>query len=169
MKKNNLGFMLAELVIVSGVVIVAIFSLYAGFSTVFVQYKEQSKYYSADAMYMARNMMTFFIDENKMNGMIFKLKSTNYLDISNCADLNIYNNDKEKNICNDLKNVYNVNKMFFIKKSGVFNLQSLNINQTFKDYLKFFNNNESSIIDNKEHYYILVETNNLYYGSIKIS
>lgn len=169
MKKNNLGFMLAELVIVSGVVIVAIFSLYAGFSNVFVQFKEQSKYYSADAMYMARNMMTFFIDENKMNTMISKIGVTNFLDISNCADLNIYNEEKETNICNDLKNVYNVNKMFFVKKSGISTLQSSDINQTFKDYINFFDNNESSMTDSGEHYYIMVETTDLYYGSIKIS
>lgn len=169
MKKNNFGFMLAELVIVSGVVIVAIFSLYTGFSKVFVSFKEQSKYYSVDAMYMARNMMTFFIDENMMNKMINRLNSNAFID-AGCGDITIYGTPKQQALCNDLKNTYNANKIYMVKKSSIDNVINIDgINQTFKDYLTFFKNNESSMADNSEHYYFIVETHDLYYGSLKIS
>ena len=66
MKKNNGGFMLVELVIVSAVVILSMVSLYTGFNKVYIAYNERSRYYSIDCLYAGEAIKNLFIDEYRL-------------------------------------------------------------------------------------------------------
>ena len=56
MIKNNKGFMLAEVVIVSAVLITTLVSLYAGFAKVYKAYEERSSFFDTDSIYALKSI-----------------------------------------------------------------------------------------------------------------
>ena len=48
--------MLAEVIIVSSIVVTVLVTMYTGLNKLFVKYDELSRYYNVDAIYMAKNV-----------------------------------------------------------------------------------------------------------------
>ena len=62
MKKHQKGFMLAEVIVVSTIVITVLTSLYISFNKLYSNYKVRFKYYDANGLYAASKISNFYIN-----------------------------------------------------------------------------------------------------------
>lgn len=88
MRKDNRGFMLAEVIIVSSIVVTVLVTMYTGLNKLFVKYDELSRYYNVDAIYMAKNVEDYLIDSYQMGSVIGNSSSVGYVDIKNMQGIN---------------------------------------------------------------------------------
>ena len=136
--KNNKGFMLAEAVITSTIVLTTLIGLYTTFSRLYNLYNIRTTYFDIDGVYAIKGMIDNLIITNKMNEMLSNLTSNDFYNlIKNKQCLN--NIDIRDGYCNSLIDLYKIENMYIIKykKDAVTNLKKQNINQTFKDYLDY--------------------------------
>ena len=73
--------MLAEVIIVSSIIVTVLVTMYTGLNKLFVKYDELSRYYNVDAIYLAKNVEDYLIDSYKMGSVIGNSNSTGYFDI----------------------------------------------------------------------------------------
>ena len=102
MKKDNRGFMLAEVIIVSSIVVTVLVTMYTGLNKLFVKYDELSRYYNVDAIYMAKNVEDYLIDSYQMGSVIGNSSSVGYVDLRDGG----YFNNAENLISNDVVKLY---------------------------------------------------------------
>lgn len=102
MRKDNRGFMLAEVIIVSSIVVTVLVTMYTGLNKLFVKYDELSRYYNVDAIYMAKNVEDYLIDSYQMGSVIGNSSSVGYVDLRN----GVYFNNAENLISNDVVKLY---------------------------------------------------------------
>lgn len=88
MRKDNRGFMLAEVIIVSSIVVTVLVTMYTGLNKLFVKYDELSRYYNVDAIYMAKNVEDYLIDSFQMGSVIGNSSSVGYVDIKTMQGIN---------------------------------------------------------------------------------
>jgi hypothetical protein len=81
MRRDNRGFMLAEVIIVSSIIVTVLVTMYTGLNKLFVKYDELSRYYNVDAIYLAKNVEDYLIDSYTMGSVIAASSSTGYEDI----------------------------------------------------------------------------------------
>ena len=112
MKKNNKGFMLAELVIVSAVVIGTMVALYTGFNKASINYKERSKYYSIDCLYAGQTIKNLLIDEFKLTDLLNNTE--NYIDINEYCK-SVGESSAFNQYCQAVYKRYNIDKMYLVK------------------------------------------------------
>lgn len=166
MIKNNKGFMLAEVVITSTIVLTTMVSLYATFNKLYNIYKIRESYYNIDGMYAIKGVVNNLLDEsgdNNFNTILLKLDNgerfVDVVDVSSCDFLKI---------SYGIKHVYIVNYDSG-RVNSLINIKGMN--QTFKDYLEYINKHYDWQTD-KYKYLVLMEygsdTNGLYYSSMGI-
>lgn len=147
---NNKGFMMAEVVVVSVIVLSVLVTMYVSYGKLFTGFKEKINYYNPDSIYKLANVRDAMIKDGTLNTLIKEYTSTIKID-SYC-----------KGLCNELKSTNNI----YISNYG--DLKKINnTNQTFKDYIAFLENN----IENKNNYYLIIETevyNNYYYSYLEV-
>ena len=157
MKKNNKGFMLAEVVITSTVVMTAMISLYFTFNKIYARYNTLTTYKNVDGMYAIENIIDNMISDENTNTNINKI-------ISSSNNVKIIDNSQCKispDYCAINQQAYNIQNMYIIKKDNTIinNLKNTVTNNTFKDYLtyisKYYNfesnlNNHLVIIEYKD-------------------
>ena len=133
--KSNKGFMLVEVIIVTVVVVTIMTSLYVVFNRVYNNYRIKNTYVNVDAIYALKNFEDYLIDEFKLNSLLKEL-SSGYKEIT-CEGLGLSNN------CDTLFTVYKINKLYLVKKNDnkIDEISDPDINQTFKDYITYLNNN----------------------------
>lgn len=102
MRKDNRGFMLAEVIIVSSIVVTVLVTMYTGLNKLFVKYDELSRYYNVDAIYMAKNVEDYLIDSYQMGSVIGNSSSVGYVDLRDGG----YFNNAENLISNDVVKLY---------------------------------------------------------------
>ena len=100
--------MLAEVIIVSSIVVTVLVTMYTGLNKLFVKYDELSRYYNVDAIYMAKNVEDYLIDSYQMGSVIGNSSSVGYVDLRD----GVYFNNAENLISN------NVVKLYFIGDYG---------------------------------------------------
>lgn len=171
MKKiNNKGFMLAEVVIVSAVMVTTLVGLYTGFSNTYKAYEVKSSYYDANTMYALKTLESFLIDELVFNKLVSITNFSN-IEISNT------NLDEEyhKIFLNNFKNTYNVANVYLLKydKTIINNFANLKDDE-FQKYLEFYiesveENDEYTFTSNKVYNYVLIAvTNDNTYTALRI-
>ena len=111
MSLNNRGFMMAELMITSVVIMISIVSLYTGFNKIYTNYKVRNSYDDSNLLYGTKLIKDFLIDQNKINLLIKNNKD--YINISLC-NLNFECVDDESTYYNDIKRIYNINTIYFL-------------------------------------------------------
>ena len=184
MIKNNQGFMLAEVVIVSTVIVTTLVVLYASSSKLSILYDERSRYYNIDGIYAIKSMVNDLLGEDKLNNILSSENFTNsdyiYLIKNNNCNTDIFNSDS---MCTSLKNLYNIKNMVITKANNIYLKESegedkflgvedntLEMNETFKDYLKYLSNYYADTYDFE--YLVILEygTNNdkLYYSNLRL-
>lgn len=169
MKKNNKGFMLIEAIISGTIVLTSMVLLYSTFGRLYNLYQEKSTYYNVDAIYVTEKAIDYLL-ENDFNTYI-----NNTFENSNHAILIDETTCDITNFCQDLKTLYNVNKMIITEydKTTLENLKNtISINETFKNYIDFvIGYYQVGDTDTKYNYIVLTEIKegeNYYYANLGI-
>ena len=182
--KNNKGFMLAEVVVTSTVVLTTLIGLYVSFNKLYKNYDIRSTYYDIDGIYAIKSITNILLDNEDLNTILNKFTSSNstaIIENSTCKYGNIDGNTK----CTDLQSEYYIQNLYITTydKPAVNSLKTKVSNQTFKDYLNFvekkynLNNNytaPTSTIEsdtaNKYNYLFIIEykknDDKYYYASL---
>lgn len=151
--KNNKGFMLAEVVIVSAILITTLTSLYVGFARVYKAYEERSGFFDVDSIYALKNIEDVLIDEDLFNLVINDVESNGYVTyVKNNLSNDNYINTYLKTIMEN----YNI-EFFYITNYSIDNLSNIisadDENIVFNDFLNYLIKN----LDFSENYnYILI-------------
>lgn len=122
MKMNNKGFMMAEVVVVSAIVLVALTSLYASYSKIYSLYRTRLNYNDVQTFYR----LTYYRDCLKNGSELFTDGSS-------------------KNISIDSVKVDDDENTSIYLFNGSIDLGIDGINDSYKDYLRYLN----SIMENK--------------------
>ena len=169
MKKNNKGFMLIEAIISGTIVLTSMVLLYSTFGRLYNLYQEKNTYYNVDAIYVTQKSIDYLL-ENDFNKFI-----NDTFESSNHAILIDETNCNVTNFCQDLKTLYNVNKMIITEydKTTLENLKNtISINETFKNYINFIIlYYQVGDTDTKYNYIVLTEIKegeNYYYANLGI-
>ena len=195
MKKKRNGFMLAELIITSTIIIATMAALYASFNRVLSLYKTKNNYYYVDGVYATKLLIDEILkdDFNTFLNNNLNDKRNIYLIENNVCNLNLTGNIQEK--CNAIKELYKVKNMIFAEynkcnldkekcttqdsqtnsttNAAAEDTTTLNIdnNQLFKEYIDYvikYYNIESS--ENNYNYIVLteIEEGQNYYSNLRI-
>ena len=148
MIKNNKGFMMAEVVVVSAIALIALGTLYVSYNKIYSSYVTRINYNDMKAL----NRLVFFRDlliedyndsGSKINELITETKgaSGKIKDITGEIKLNDANNDIiDPN--NDANHGYLVSETTFLYNNQKDNFDSsifngMDVNQTYKDYIDY--------------------------------
>ena len=139
MRRN--GFMMAEVVITTTVVLIALTSLYGSYVKLYSIYQKRVGYYDTVSLYRVGFYRDILIDNNIMNKSIKELDN---------KDLVVVYDQNEKNKGNSqLINIpngsidYEYNDVAILIKKDYLNsnkFDDTNYNETFKDYVKYLKN-----------------------------
>lgn len=134
---NRKGFMMAEVVVVSAIVMIAITGLYISYNKIYSIYNTRVNYYDSDTLYRLAYYRDFLI-ENTTN----EQKKINYYIDSIKNEEVIYKNINLNSDNNFIKLEDNTmeESVYLIHNSNKENLKSLSnsdINPTYKDYINF--------------------------------
>ena len=194
MKKKRNGFMLAELIITSTIVVSAMISLYASFNKIYSLYKTKNNYYYVDGVYATKELTDSIIKDNFNAFINNKLSSerNTYLIKDNTCE--IETNLQEK--CKAIQKLYHVKNMIFAEYNKC-NLdrekcttqdsetntitnategddKTLNIenNQPFKEYIDYVIDYYDIESESNEYNYIVLteieEDGQTYYSNLRI-
>lgn len=156
MIKNNKGFMLAEVVIVSAVLITTLVSLYVGFAKVYKAYEERSSFFDTDSIYALKSIEDTLIDEGLFNNIINEINTSNY--VSYLAE-NLTDDSYINSYLKELLGNYNI-EYFYITKYDNASLTTIiesdANNIIFNDFLKYLQKNLT--FDNNYNYIFLSKT-----------
>ena len=156
MIKNNKGFMLAEVVIVSAVLITTLVSLYAGFANVYKAYEERSSFFDTDSIYALKSIEDTLIDEGLFNNIINEINTSNY--VSYLAE-NLTDDSYINSYLKELLGNYNI-EYFYITKYDNASLTTIIESDTdnivFNDFLTYLQKNLN--FDDNYNYIFLSKT-----------
>ena len=165
MKLNRKGFMLAEVVVVSVVLATVLVTLFGGLNSISSAYDTRNYYYDIDSLYVAMEINDILIKNNSMDNLV------------NTGNVSLLSSDVSvKKFMDFYKTTgYEVYSTYFVpfnvtKLNG---LKSLNINQTFKEYIDYLNGN-IDFADSSYNYIIITQRQNLndsddcYYYALKL-
>ena len=153
--KNNKGFMLAEVVVTSTIILTSLMSLYVTFNKLYKNYEIRSKYFDIDGVYAIKAVINTKLKSGDLNKII--KDNTNYTSILT---------DDVKNI----KETYNIENMYIVKKDNLDALKTETSRNTFKDYLTYMEK-YYKLNDTNYSYFIVAEyknNNDYYYSSLKL-
>ena len=102
MNLNKKGFMMAEVVVVSAVVIIFLASVYVSYNQIYGKYKSRVTYYDSVALYQLAYYRDSLIDNNKLVDLLNDVKTSNVKKVDDISgtDRNIfiiYNNKNNLN------------------------------------------------------------------------
>ena len=135
MRNGQRGFMLAEVIVVSTIIITVLTTLYISFNKLYSNYQLRFKYYDVNGLYAASKISNLYIDEYLLCDYLERLKSTNIVDIS-CKS-----GKPEYQLCNKIFSTYNVEKMYLVN----YDLTNKNFNNTLiEDYVNYLKETDNS-------------------------
>lgn len=188
MKKNKNGFMLAELIITSTVVVVSMIGLYSSFSRIYSKYKVKNSYYSVDGIYATKAMTDYLLDHNFNDFINTSLESGHIRYLIKDGSCMLENED---GICESILELYHINNMIFSEYDECI-LQPLKCknstgnsgaaitvddafvldNETFREYIDYVINYYDIHSSQNQYSYIILteieENNTVYYSNVRI-
>lgn len=144
---NRKGFMMAEVVVVSAIVMVTIVGLYQSYNKLYSAYTTRLKYYDAETLYRLGYYRDTLIENDKINNILLTM------DKDDTQTKIIYRNDFDNNLIelspeeykyNNvllIKNNNNTNEKYILNKETVANIT--NISETYRDYLNYLTTSTS--------------------------
>lgn len=166
MKIGRKGFMLAEVIIVSVVIVTVLVTLYIGLNNVASAYDTRNRYYDVDCLYAAI----------EVNNVLLKnypaiIKTDTVIDLSQEGDINSFEEFYEENI-QDSINLY----LSPYNKEKIYELIELEPNKytknSFNDYINYLSGNLNF---NDDYDYIIIaerlednDINDCYYYALKL-
>ena len=163
MKIGRKGFMLAEVVVISVVVITVLITLYIGLNSVVSAYDTRNRYYDIDCLYAAMEVNEVLL-ENYPN----TIKTDVAIDLSNKGDANSFEKFYESAV-GDVVNLY----LTPYKKNVMLSIENFqNINATLVDYLNYLSGN---LDFNEDYNYMIIveriapdDIDDCYYYALKL-
>ncbi len=115
MKKNNKGFMLAEVVVTSAILLTITVSLLLTFNKVYNRYNSLATYKNIDGMYAIESFMEYIYknENDNINKIIGQMEGKDYLYI---IENNTCQNIIENTFCTTLNKSYKVTNMIITKE-----------------------------------------------------
>ena len=144
---NRKGFMMAEVVVVSAIVMVSIVGLYQSYNKIYSAYTTRIKYYDSTTLYRLGYYRDILITNNVLEPQIKKLKNkeATIIDIYNPNGTNLFNLPSTEVSSYTTDTVFlvptNKNNNKYTITANV--LDGKNIHQTFKDYLSYLSTSTS--------------------------
>ncbi len=158
-KSNNKGFILAETIAVSVVIMTSLVIVYTQFMTISKSYSRTFTYNSVNNLYLINNIKEFIKYDN-LDTLIETLNGNNYVDITSCStdyfDEYLY--------CRNLIENSNIKQIIFTKE----NLEELennldsSLSEKMKQFIKSINYSETNS------YRLIVEFNDETYATLLI-
>ena len=139
---NNKGFMMAEVIVVSAIVLVFLTGLYLSYDRLFSIYNARINYYDTTTLYRLAYYRDVLIQQDKMNNTLNNAKNSPVNIIGGLS-----NNVSRLSDGDSAFRVYNVHKKI---NSGIL---PNSINATFKDYVDYL----SASIEFKSNYILVME------------
>lgn len=135
---NNKGFMMAEVVVVSAIVMVTIVGLYQSYNKLYSTYNTRIDYYDSTTLYRLGYYRDILIENDKLNNLIKNTTET-VTEIYSSNGNNIFSLPESE------LSTYITDTVFLIKtnkssdefKINGTELDDKEINPTFKDYFKY--------------------------------
>lgn len=189
--KNSKGFMLAEVIITSTVIITALIGLYTTFNKIYNKYNIRNSYYDIDGVYAIKGMINHLIKDNKLNNIlsdkdtgtftsnqIYLIKDricNSFINSENTGTISLSND----NYCKSLQELYKINnlividydKKLLIDESNNNDLKDSVNNQTFKDYIEYISNYYTFEKDKYSYLFIIEyknDKNEFNYSSLEV-
>ena len=134
MIKNNKGFAVTEVLILSTVIIGVLIFMYAQFKNINRSYQYSFKYDTVEGLYLANNILNFINDDN-YDKLVNETsnRAEKYIDITNC-DIDLF---KSSSYCDLLFEKSQVEQIIFTEENLTeLKKHSQNITQEFKNYIK---------------------------------
>ena len=157
-KSNKKGFVLAETIAVSVVIMTSLVIIYTQFMSISKSYARTFAYNSVNNLYLVNNIKNY-IKSDGLNNLISALSNSNYVDITSCST----DYFTEYIYCETLMDNLNVRQVIFTKT----NLDELKNNmnglsEKMKQFVNYIN------YKNTSGYRIIVEFNDETYATITI-
>ena len=123
---NNKGFMMAEVIVVSAIVLVFMTGLYLSYGKLFGLYNTRISYYDSETLYSLAYYRDILIKEDKMNDTLTATRNApnKYINLFTNGSLDKINNG------DNLFIAYQAN-------NNLGNIAAAGLNKTFKDYLEY--------------------------------
>ncbi len=114
MIKNEKGFALTEILILSAVVIGVLTFMFVQFKTINRSYQKSFKYDTPEGLYLANNILNYISSDN-YDTLVEQLSATpeGYIDITNCS-IDIYN---KSSLCESLYRESGIEQIIFTKEN----------------------------------------------------
>ena len=144
---NNKGFMMAEVIVVSAIILVFMTGLYLSYGKLFSLYNTRVNYYDSDTLYGIAYYRDTLIKEDKINNLLSTVKS------SSNKYLNLFTNTLDQvNTGDNLFLVYHA-------KDNLSKIPSNSISKTFKEYIDYLEDSATF----RSNYIMIMER--CYYGT----
>lgn len=181
MKKNNKGFMLAEVIVTSTIIVTAMIGFYSSFNKLYTKYNEKNKYYNIDSIYATKFVLNSLLEDNYLNTLInkiFYIKNYEYIIKDGVSQESVLPTENIE-IYNNIRKFYKIENMIIVEYDKKIILTKLkeseknNLNETFKEYIDYVIN-YYNITTNEEYNYLLLTeiydntTNNYYYANLRV-
>ena len=151
---NRKGFMMAELVVVSSVIIITLVGLYSSYNKIYSMYNTRMNYYDVVTLYRLGYYRDILEENNVLDAAINQSKTgvlNIYESIGPSGIFSLPENERVQN--GDVDKVYLINNRGYSINKTQF--QVLGVKPTFLDYIDYFNN---SIDYGKFNYVLLMES-----------
>lgn len=151
-KLNKKGFMMAELVVVSAIILVTLVSLYTSYNKIYSIYKSRVGYYDVATLYRVGYYRDLLSEYDVMADLVNKAKSDKIVAINNGNEFNnmiktALNGAAPPNAEDNVFLVYNNKKKI---DSSIFG--GIKVNATFRDYVDYLTDS----IDFSDFEYMLI-------------
>ena len=151
-KMNNIGFMMAEVVVMAAIILGVITSIYTSYSKVFTRYYTVLNYYNVDGIYKLASYRDEMINssENDNINSILNIVSTSNMVVftktSNYPGLCIFKTDALNSLVNESNSAFNTG--YYIDPNNGFY-----INPAYREYIKYVNDS----VDFENNYVMVLE------------
>lgn len=150
MIKNNKGFVVTEVLILSTVIIGVLVFMYIQFKNINREYQYSFKYDTVTGLYLANNILNYINNDN-YDLLVNTIESNNspYLDITSCSDQLFTSNY----YCEELLEKSNVEKILFTEENlGKIKLKINELDPDIQKYIK-----QIPIINSQNDYRIIIK------------
>ena len=162
MKLNKKGFMMAEVVVVSAIILIFMGTIYVSYNKMLSAYKTRLSYLDVVTLYRLGYYRDILIENKAMDNLISKASTDNVVDIYDSTNgmNSIFNLSPTEETDNKEDRVLLIKKDFLSQNC----LDSKeNINPTFKDYVSYM----TSAVTIDSNYVMVMERCNPKTGTIK--
>ena len=148
MKLNNKGFMMAEVIVVSAIVLVTIAGMYTSYNKIYSIYKNRISYYDVNTLYRLSFFRDIMVENEIISENANQAKNNSDKIIDNTSSFSTY---VEPDVKERIFTIYNNKKSI---SSNIFN-NIANVNPTFKDYVDYLKETVDNF--NEFNYMMIIE------------